>query len=143
MYQFNHEIKKENRKQRIYSILFLIFSLADLIWSLFDKEFIRAFIILILAPVIFHFYKRKKVWANFLVSLIVWLGLILIVILLIASLTYLLKEMWIFLSSRPSVGLFALNDFLSSSLNHLFHSNQLLWQDIFKSHDFNLGAIFY
>lgn len=72
MYQFEHEIQKEKRKEKVYSLLFLVFSLINFIFTLFEGRIYTGLLGLLIAAILLYLFKRKKGWAVGVVKFLVW-----------------------------------------------------------------------
>ncbi|SFB08587.1 MULTISPECIES: hypothetical protein [unclassified Bacillus (in: firmicutes)] len=94
MYEFGHEHRKKEKKNKIYFVLYIFIAISGVFALYFEYgsglEFlIRTLVSLFFTLTVLYYYRRNKSWAKFAVKWMVWLYGLMIIFMLI---TYLVNR---------------------------------------------------
>jgi hypothetical protein len=90
MYEFKDESERKETKFKIYLVLFVISVLINTFIDFFrlgieEISKYRIVFSLLIYVVIFYFGLRRKLWAEFIIKIMVWLNIILLFIIIVVS----------------------------------------------------------
>ena len=91
MHQFQHEVQKKEKIDKIYVILFIISVLINLVLFFINGSIFRGIVSLLCLPIILHYFSRKKVWAGFIVKFMVWMHIVLLLLMFLAMILLAIK----------------------------------------------------
>lgn len=80
MYQFAHELKRNDKYNKAYVILFIVAALFNVVSFFVDGSVIRGVASLLFFSIILRYGIRKKLWAELIIKFMVWLHIVLVVV---------------------------------------------------------------
>ena len=86
MYLTQYEIKRKQKRDRIYSILASFLMLINVSLFIFEGNVYRGIFSLVLFLIVLYFNSIERIWAMFVIRIIVFIHLILLIVIIIVTL---------------------------------------------------------
>lgn len=80
MYQFQHEVQRKERIDRVYVILFIVYSLVNLALQFAGGNILNGIVNLLFSFIVLHYGLRKKFWAEIFIKYTVWIYTVLLLV---------------------------------------------------------------
>ena len=86
MYLTPYEKKRQQKRDRIYSILASFMMLINVSLFIFEGNVYQGIFSLVLFLIVLYFNSKERIWAKFIIRIIVFLHLILLIVIIIVAL---------------------------------------------------------
>ena len=83
MYQSQQEVQKKEKQYKVYVILFIILTLANIILYFVGGSILRGLVTLLVFAVVLYYGIKGEFWAQLIVKVMVWIYIIVLVIILL------------------------------------------------------------
>ncbi len=80
MYQFQHEVQRKEKIDRVYHTLYIISCLVNIALDFANGHFLNGIVSLLFAVFIFHYGLRKKYWAVLFIKCTVWIHIVFLLV---------------------------------------------------------------